>query len=264
MESLSALGLSTVTERAEGDEVFVLVRGTESTALMRAWHASRPARLTNCVHVPGDDLSLSRMLSAKFADCLGRDAGLFADLLVRPGASPEEIAGAHAFALVGLLLSSGDVFETTTLELPTYGSERPAIVWGTSFEVAPIRARIYAYSPEGLDGLRATMRSVRQAVDAGDLRTCREAGLVLAIAFHHLERSTLERCIRECEPDALIGVHPHMTLEQAVQTREFCREYGLSLIGGSDTRPGAADFGLFGVQNADLGRFINRFPGLEI
>jgi carbamoyltransferase len=267
---IARLGLAIAAERPTDDgRRAILVVGSESPGHVGAWANRVCERDHVTVTLPATQVAANHLLLTHFRDTVGRRAGNFADLLLRPGAlsvadATDVLARTSSLALAGLLHSPPHLLSDHADSTTVGGG--PAVVHGISI-VAPSGGRVLAYAPLGLADLVRLVRELGSLLEAGKFRQCREAGLVLAYAPPTGERAELESAVAQAlawHVDALVAVSPALDASTARVVEDLADRNDLAVIGGSDCDVAERHERPLGVQSIRLGRFINRFPGIEL
>jgi carbamoyltransferase len=279
--SLERLGLRVLAERAMPEETppgergqqrqALLVAGSEAPAMLRHWTAGLDPTVTG-VEIPASNVEEGKWIRDLFPDEAEAHAGAFADLLLWPSEAGmrralDLLGQTTVLALAGLLYEPAELLGPAPEEEPLVGSEIGA-VFGTAAEVPPpLGGRMYLYAPEGRLALGQLVRLLDRQIRGGDFLRCREGGLVLAYCPPSEIEAPLEEILDralEWEIDALVAVHPSLDASTAEHLERLARERDLAILGGSDCAISARSSRPLGVGSGDLGRFLNRFPGLEL
>lgn len=248
----------------------LLIVGSEAPSLVERWAGGFPRREGLFVATAKSDLESSRHL-ALFPQASNGSAGPFADLLLwlrgmDPTRALDVLLDRSPLAFAGFL-ETLDELQQRPERFPSV-ERRIAVVYGTSVPVpAPPGGRMYLYAPEGRDALIRLATRLAAPIQTGDFLQCRQGGLVLAYAPPTGALGVFEKTIHYAlgwQIDALVAVAPDLSLDAAERIERMARDRDLAILGGTDCAVTDRAIQPLGVRSSGLGRFIHRFPGLEL
>lgn len=246
----------------------MLVVGNHVTEVMQTWASSRG---NGWQHVRAADNGMETCLRLQhlFPEASRDSQGIYADLMIwADNADMNEIVtvlARTALTLAGLLLP---VSKLTSIEKLGACMNKPpiALIFGTAVSVPePLGGTMYMYSPDGLQSLGRRVKQLAKAIEERDFLACRTGGLVLVYhpdSLAPLDEDRVIEAIANWGVDGIVVAAPGITQQRGRTLNALAKKHGLSLLGGSDAF--VENAGTIGVQSGGLGRFINRFPGLEV
>jgi hypothetical protein len=248
----------------------LLVVGSESASLTNRLVSEVTSDRRGLTVAAGSEMELCRQLQEIFPDYLGQNCGSFADLLLRPGTPDlrevtKVLAETSPLALAGFIYDRAELAYVNKIIVP---DSDIAMVFGITAEVGPpAEGRMYLYAPEGGEALIRLCRSLSTEITSGNYKNCRQNGLILAYAPQTENdtclRERVERAV-EWGIDGLVAVRPGLDFQTAEHLEALAHEHELAIVGGSECSIGGRPSCPYGVRSSVLGRWINRFPGLEV
>lgn len=250
----------------------LLIAGTDASGLVPSWSRTLHFNGGSTIVTAASQVEACRNMHSLFPEHTST-YGAFADLLVRSNGSDPiiELGTIHQtspVALAGLVYSLDDVLRLSPgRESASAGNM--AVVFGISMKVGSLGGRMLLYAPEGLSALIRSTRRLESEIRSEDFLRVRESGLVLVYdpppsgGRALLSASKIDQVLG-WGIDGLVAVLPELTNEDGEERERIAREHGLAVIGGSDCAAADRSSRPYGVSSSGLGRFVNRFPGLEI